>query len=110
QEYLDPEQALRLLDCYHLGLGVEDGGAATPDDVPPMAISLVRDARYGPYIAFGPARQHAWQAAAPDAIELPPLNRYLARKLVQRSRLWRQGLGKQMSPLAFEHLLDVLEQ
>ncbi|NLZ12430.1 MAG: GNAT family N-acetyltransferase, partial [Alcaligenaceae bacterium] len=49
-------------------------------------------------------------SARDRAIELPPLNGYLARQLVERSVLWRRVLKQQLSPAAYETLQEVLER
>src|SRR5690606_20900109 len=58
---------------------------------------------------FGSGGQDALIADAYQALELPPLNRYLARKLVQRSKVWIAAMSRQMTPGVFEILLDTLE-
>lgn len=71
-----------------------------------MAVRLQRDERLGPYLWFGEA-DHAVQPGD-AAIELPPLNHELARRLIQRSPLWQETIAGEISDDALENLLDVL--
>src|SRR5690606_20239876 len=65
---------------------------------------------FGPYITFGSGGQDALLSASYKALELPPLTRYLARQLVQRSTLWRRVLSREMLPEAYEILIESLER
>lgn len=71
-----------------------------------MMVRLLRDERLGPYLWFG-GGGYAVQPGDP-AIELPPLNHELARRMIQRSPLWREVLATELSIDALEQLLDVL--
>lgn len=106
---LTADECRQLLDCFHIPLR-DTPGSPLSDDSLPMAIRVHRDSKFGPYIMFGSGGQDALISTSPRAVELPPLNRYLARKLVQRSSLWRRALSRQMTPEAFEALLDTLER
>jgi acetyltransferase len=97
------------VDGQHHPAGAQDGKQVGDDRVP-MAISVLLDDRYGPYIVFGYGGQHARLAGGRNALELPPLNSYLARKLVQRSDVWKRALSRQMTPAALENLLEALER
>jgi len=79
------------------------------DDLP-MSIRVRRDDKFGPYITFGSGGQDALLSTSYKALELPPLNRYLARQLVQRSTLWRRVLSREMLPEAYEILIESLER
>lgn len=107
------QQAIDILRCFHVPLqwidATDRGAVAQSDDLASMAIHVRRDAKFGPYIAFGIGADLIPLATGSQAIELPPLNRYLARKLVQRSLVWRKSLARDMTPVAFEQLLDALE-
>jgi acetyltransferase len=113
QRQLAGASAMALLQCFHIPVQQveESGRSATGDADEPasMAIHVRRDAKFGPYIAFGAGSDLTPLASGNQAIELPPLNRYLARKLVQRSLVWRRSLSRDMTPVAFEQLLDTLE-
>lgn len=107
---LSAADARTLLDLFYVPLragpmGVRPGEAESR----PMAIRVRRDPNFGPVIRFG--------AGGPDAIlsadrgmDLPPLNGYLARQLVERSRLWRRVLSPQVSNLAADALQHALVQ
>ncbi|MCB5362623.1 GNAT family N-acetyltransferase [Pusillimonas sp. CC-YST705] len=71
-----------------------------------MSIRIMRDDRLGPYLWFG-GQGYAVQPGD-SAIELPPLNHELARRLIQRSPLWHEVLATELSVDALEQLLDVL--
>lgn len=111
---LTEDECRSLLDCFHVPLQYEAAtGELTqnqPDDSLPMCIKVCLDDKMGPYITFGPGGQDVLFAGAYTATELPPLNRYLARKLVLRSSVWQSGLSRQMTPAAFELLIDLLER
>lgn len=113
QAVLNGQQATDVLRCFHVPLQFVAQGElsviASSDDLASMAIHVRRDAKFGPYIAFGAGSDLTPLASGNQAIELPPLNRYLARKLVQRSLVWRRSLARDMTPVAFEQLLDTLE-
>src|SRR5690606_25894366 len=103
-----------LLDCFHVPLRY-----ASDDDTPlqvrldeslPLAIKVQRDVKFGPYIIFGSGGQDAFVAGAYSAIELPPLNSYLARQLIRRSSVWQHGLARNATPTALELLQDALER
>lgn len=134
RQKLNDEESRRLLEYFHVpieyvpGRRVPGGYVPGPhagdahvangirgcvpdeDDQVPMAISVFLDARYGPYIVFGSGGRHARLGGGRDAVELPPLNSYLARKLVQRSSLWSRALSRQLTPAALENLLEALER
>ena len=109
---LDPEECEKLLACFHVpmltGAQVEDL-CDDHDDRVPLAVRVRRDNRFGPYITFGFGAEHA--ALHPDALamELPPLNSYLARKLVMRSEAWARVLEREMTPVVLERLIETLE-
>ncbi|AEC22067.1 hypothetical protein PT7_3527 [Pusillimonas sp. T7-7] len=109
---LSADECRQLLDCFHVPVQyVQRADAAcNPDDISwPMAIRVRRDNKFGPYIMFDSGGQAALITNAHQAVELPPLNSYLARKLVLRSSLWNRVLSRQLTPAAFENLLEVLE-
>lgn len=109
---LTANEASQLLACFYVPMQIAPAAQVHDidhEDSLPMAIRVRRDAGYGPYFVFGSGGQDALIAGSYRAIELPPLNRYLARKLVQRSTLWRGALSRQMTPGAFENLLETLE-
>src|SRR5690606_18879836 len=104
RRHLEPEECRQLLDCFHVSLCYPDEveAASQQADVSwPMAIRVLHDSKFGPYIMFDSGGQAAQISNAHQAVELPPLNSYLARKLVLRSRLWHRVLSRQLTPAAF---------
>lgn len=102
-----------LLACFYVPVQyIADvfGSGVLDDDSLPMAIRVRRDSRFGPFIVFGSGGKNALVSGSYRAVELPPLNNYLARQLVQRSSLWRRALAQQMTPAAFELLRETLER
>ncbi|NYT84064.1 GNAT family N-acetyltransferase [Pollutimonas harenae] len=109
RHHLNAQECRQLLDCFHVPVQYAQA-PGIPDDVSwPMAIRVQRDPKFGPYIMFDSGGQAAAITNAHQAVELPPLNSYLARKLVLRSSLWNRVLSRQLTPVAFESLLEVLE-
>jgi len=111
---LSDESCAQLLSCFHIPLPfvshAEARGRDVDEDDLPMSIRVRRDDKFGPYITFGSGGQDALLSASYKALELPPLNRYLARQLVQRSTLWRRVLSREMLPEAYEILIESLER
>ncbi|HJE64329.1 GNAT family N-acetyltransferase [Alcaligenes faecalis] len=108
------EQECRdLLRYFHVPVVdlrvTHDQGDPDPH-VPPMGLRFETDDKLGPYAVFGGADHADWLSSSYPAVELPPLNRYLARQLVERSPLWRKSLSSQLTPLVLTQLLQVLER
>ncbi len=103
-----------LLEYFYIPIELVEGPVRTEPgsfpDVPPLSIRVERDTRFGPYISFSASRAIEWVEASSQAIDLPPLNRYLARQLVQRSSLWGGVLNDRLSPDALELLYESLER
>lgn len=102
---LAPEETLRLLACFHVPLQMAD---EAPADSPAMAIRVHADPKFGPCLSFGRGLEPFSRSEA--AVELPPLNGYLARQLVQRSDFWKGTLSSFLTPSAFEFLREALER
>lgn len=108
---LAPAEARMLLEAFHVPLS-----AAPRDILPaepesrPMAIRVRRDARFGPVVRFGAGGPDAVLSQADRGMDLPPLNGFLARQLIERSRLWRRVLAPQVSGIATEALHHALVQ
>lgn len=111
---LDSEACRQLFDYFHVPIQILDEGDELPGEGArlsvPMAVHVRQDMRFGPYIQFGSGGRYAVLAHPHREIDLPPLNSYLARQLIQRSRLWRRVLDREMSPAAFELLREALER
>ncbi len=103
-----------LLACFHVPLQYEAGEGAPSqsryDDSSPISIQVRRDAKFGPWIAFGAGGQDASFEHPRSALELPPLNGYLARQLILRSSVWQRRLARQATPAAFDLLQESLER
>lgn len=107
-------ECVRLFGYFNIPieLGNRPGGAAgnRPRDALLMAIRVNQDARFGPFIKFGQGGQDAPISSNDRGVDLPPLNGYLARQLIERSALWRRVLSRQMTPAAFACLQEALER
>lgn len=114
RQTLTMDECMRLFEYFHVPIQyLADASPASNQSTEvslPMAIRVLRDSRFGPFIVFGSGGEDALISASYRAVELPPLNNYLARQLVQRSSLWRRALSKQMTPDEFELLREALER
>ncbi|SAI47958.1 acyl-CoA synthetase [Bordetella ansorpii] len=108
---LEPAEARALLDTFLVPLR-----AAPRDVLPsepesrPMAIRVRRDPQFGPVIRFGAGGADAVLSPVDRGLDLPPLNSFLARQLVERSRIWRRVLAPQVGGIAAEALHHALVQ
>lgn len=111
KDKLDRHNCRWLLDCFHVPIQVED--TPIPDSLAngvPMAIHVHQDSKFGPYIQFGPGQMYAKLFSPHKEIELPPLNNYLARQLIQKGKFWTRVLEKDLTSAAFECLRESLER
>jgi acetyltransferase len=69
-------------------------------------VGVFTDALFGPLISFGLGGTKI-EVLADRALELPPLNGYLARRLIERSRAW-QALKTFASPQAIQQLEQIV--
>ncbi|GAB1577524.1 GNAT family N-acetyltransferase [Bordetella petrii] len=101
-----------LMDAFHVPLrDVPAGVLPGEPESRPMAIRVRRDPRFGPTIQFGIGGPDALLTSAPDrGMDLPPLNGFLARQLVERSRAWRRVLAPHISGAAAEAVQSALVQ
>ena len=76
----------------------------------PMAVRVRRDPQFGPVIRFGAGGPDAFLSQSDRGMDLPPLNGFLARQLIERSRLWRRVLAPRVGHLAAEALQQALVQ
>lgn len=108
---LNHQECEVLLGAFHVPLMI-DPGAASRDvlNTVPMAISVTPDRRFGPLIRFGAGGAVSAVMDSDGGVDLPPLNRFLARRLVERSRVWRRSISSVISPQAYDHLLNTLEE
>jgi len=111
RRHLHPEEVVQLFECFRIPveLLLDERSEENDPDAIAMAIRVHRDPALGPYINFGSGGREVI-SAQDRAIELPPLNGYLARQLVERSVVWRKGLSKAMSAVAVDGLQEALER
>lgn len=109
--HLDAQACRWLFDCFDIPILVgERAPESAVNDSLPMAIRIRQDVRFGPYIQFGPGGRVAEIVNPNREIELPPLNNYLARQLIQRGKFWGRVLSRTLSPAVFEQLREALER
>ncbi len=73
-----------------------------------LMIGIIRDPVFGPVISFGSGGTNV-EIMGDSAISLPPLNRRLARDLINRTRVSRLlGAFRNMPAVDMEMLIDVL--
>ena len=108
---LSHQECESLLKAFYVPLSI-DPEAASRDVLltVPMAISVTPDRRFGPIIRFGAGGTVSELMGSDGGVDLPPLNRFLARRLVERSRIWRRSISSVISPQAYDHLLSMLEE
>lgn len=107
------EECRDLLRYFHVpvvDLRVTTDQGLPDADLPAMGVRFETDDKLGPYVVFGAAGHDGWLSSTYPAVELPPLNRYLARQLVERSPLWRKMLSARLTPLVLTQLLQTLER
>lgn len=118
--HLDIRNSTELVTAYHRMLtnahaaapqayieGITVEAMAGPPGSAKVSVGVARDARFGPVIRFGSARSRS-ESPSNRSLELPPLNGFLARRLMERSPVWRYTLAGQLSPRAVDALEDVL--
>ncbi|HEY9279520.1 MAG TPA: GNAT family N-acetyltransferase, partial [Eoetvoesiella sp.] len=111
---LTPTECQQLFDFFHVPIQAvahpshSPGNAASLHEA--MAIRVQRDPKFGPFIRFGSSGRQEPISINDRGIELPPLNGYLARQLVERSAVWRRILSREMSPVACDVLQESLER
>lgn len=110
---LTPDECWSLFECFQVPLLRSEGGGPDVDTwtaaEPLMSIRTMQDARFGPYIKFGTGGTGGL-SAHDRAVELPPLNSFLARQLIERSVIWNRVLSRDMTPAAFDNLRESLER
>lgn len=108
---LSVSECWELFSYFHIPLHrpqSEINAAGWTFNEPLMAIHARRDPRFGPYIKFGTGGSGALSPGE-RGVELPPLNSFLARQLIERSVIWNRVLSRNMSPAAFDSLRETLE-
>jgi acetyltransferase len=72
-----------------------------------VSAGIVRDPLFGPVIRFGGGGSQA-EVGVERGLELPPLNGFLAHRLIERARAWRQAEMPMVTPAALAQLEDLL--
>ncbi|WP_175211618.1 GNAT family N-acetyltransferase [Achromobacter mucicolens] len=106
---LNTSEIRTLLALFYVPLSEFSADAARGEaESRPMAIRVRRDPKFGPVIRFGAGGPDAVLSLADRGMDLPPLNGYLARQLIERSRLWRRVLAPRVGHMAAEALQQAL--
>ncbi len=96
---LPPDLQQRILATYDLA---EHEGPAPPGAIAAVRAQVLRDPTFGAVMLLQPSPP--WPAPRSECLELLPLNGYLARRLIERSPLWREMLAPHATPVAIEQL------
>ena len=107
--YVNELSAEQLLDYFHIPILAQASPYTVPS-LPPVCIRMYTDAQYGPFMVFGAAGGNVEKVSSQTAVALPPLNRYLARHLIQRTPIWRERLYAIASEDIFRQLQQALER
>src|SRR5690625_4531835 len=111
QQWLTAAQAQQVFQAFAvpIALGV---GRQTLDHLtlPALSIYFAQDSAYGPYIAFGASGQIEWEAYSSRAVELPPLNHFLAQQKIGRASLWPKILALKLPEQQLALLYEALER
>lgn len=109
---LSASECRSLLDAFYVPLrDVPPGVLPGEPESRPMAIRVRRDPRFGPVIQFGAGGPDAVLASGTDrGMDLPPLNSFLARQLIERSRAWRRVFAPKLTGAAAEAVQQALVQ
>lgn len=108
---LNAAEAQALLDAFQVPLSVlpEEAARIEPESRP-VSVRVLRDSRLGPVVRFGASGAQADLPHWGGSMELPPLNGYLARQLLERSRLWRSVIEPDVDASVTESLQHALVQ
>ncbi|MGN6580614.1 MAG: GNAT family N-acetyltransferase [Bordetella sp.] len=111
RQELTVAQAQTLLDAFQVPLQVmPEGAAGAEPESHPVSVRVSRDSRLGPVMQFGASGPQADLPGWGGSMELPPLNGYLARRLLERSRLWRGVIAPGVEVSVTESLQHALVQ
>ncbi|MGO3741311.1 GNAT family N-acetyltransferase [Kerstersia sp.] len=109
---LEPAECRALLRAFQVPVAGPYVGCEPPGDAlePPAAIRVRTDCRFGPVLSLSAGGAAAGMQAPDRGSDLAPLNAFLARQLMERSRLWQRVLRDHISPSAEETLRIALER
>lgn len=111
REVLTTKEVAALFAAFHVPLKIDhDADEHDALHLVPMALEMSLDRRFGPVIRFGAGGPTARLMDLDGAMDLPPLNRFLARQLVERSTIWKRMLAGHITPDVNECLLASLER
>lgn len=108
-EHVDEMDSAQLLACYHVPI-LSQAKPYTVPTLQPTCIHMYTDALYGPFIIFGAVAGNLEFISNRTAVELPPLNRNLARHLIERSFIWHERLHNVAGEDVFRQLQQALEK
>lgn len=103
---LTTEEVASLLRAFAVPIDPLRDGREIPSR--PMTLRIDRDAKFGPVIRFGAGGADAVLTKIQRGMDLPPLNGFLARQMMDRSRWYRRVLSPQLSSMAYERLQSAL--
>lgn len=118
--HLDIRNSTELVTAYHRMManareaapqaridGITVEAMASPPGVIKVAIGVARDPLFGPVIRFGTGGTRN-EPVGSRGVELPPLNGFLAQRLMERTPIWQHTLSDQATPQARDVLEDIL--
>ena len=118
--HLDIRNTTELVTAYHRMLanaheaaptarvaGITVEAMSSPPGAIKVAIGVARDPLFGPVIRFGAGGTRA-ETVSSRGVELPPLNGFLAQRLMERTPIWQHTLRSQATPQALDMLEDTL--
>ncbi|MEI2418493.1 GNAT family N-acetyltransferase [Orrella sp. JC864] len=107
---LQEDEVRALLAAFRVPLAALDGAMPADAAPVPLAVRVARDQRFGPVVRLGTGGPAGVLDGPDRGMDLAPLNAFLARQLIERSRLWRRVLARAASPAALDALQELLEQ
>src|SRR5699024_10637208 len=111
QRWLTSAQVQTVFQAF--AVPIETALSRQPVDAfawPALSIYYAQNSAYGPYIAFGASAQIEWEAYSSRAVELPPLNYFLAQQIVQRSAVWPKLSVAKLADTKLSILYEALER
>ncbi|MCQ9615423.1 GNAT family N-acetyltransferase [Paenalcaligenes niemegkensis] len=114
RQCLNVEEVQHLLSCFYIPISIlraeEYEREQQSAELSPLSIRIRQHSDVGPYLSLSPGGIEAGAAANYRNVELPPLNRVLARQLLERCPGWDAVYGKQATPMVIEALKDSIER
>ena len=109
--HLSSEEIAALLEAFHVPMQVQTMvlEVVLRQQIP-LRIQVHLDLHFGPIVSVGAGGAVARIVAADAGTDLAPLTPYLARLLLDRSKIWRQSLASHIAQTAHDALLATIEQ